>query len=223
MMFSGSGATHDSCSQQPNSAVLRASAAACTSRQLQPLPSSGSYLLATGTGSLSPAKPSHVMLPQALKLPQPPHILTSFGALSLKNLPAHKQCPARAALGWAYQRCLLLPRLCDHFWDLQLGMGRARGECPAQLHGGLPPASSGQQHWGPAAERGSFLLPMVIPGLQASSGEGWGATGSVTCRKTNAVRRSCSLQATHGGTELMRWATPIGFRMATASKSSCLL
>lgn len=87
MMFSGSGVADDSCSQQSNSTRLQAYAAACTSQQLQKLPNSGGYLLDAGMGSLSPVKPSHLTLPQALKLPQPPHILTSFGALSLRNPP----------------------------------------------------------------------------------------------------------------------------------------
>ena len=129
-MFSGSEATDDSCSQQSNSTVLQAYAAACTSRQLQPLPSSGGYLLDTGTGPISPVKPSCLALPQALQLPQPPHVLTSFGALSL------------------------------------------------------------------------------------SSGENWGAAGScLTCRKVNVVRRSRSLQATHGGTELVRRVAPMHWQV----------
>lgn len=85
MTFSGSGATDDSCSHQCNSTVLQAYAAARTSRQLQLLPYSGSYLLDAGVGSLFPVKPAYLTPPQALKLPQCPHVSISFGALSLRN------------------------------------------------------------------------------------------------------------------------------------------
>lgn len=85
MTFSGSGATDDSCSHQCNSTVLQAYTAARTSRQLQLLPYSGSYLLDAGMGSLFPVKPAHLTPPQALKLPQRPHVSINFGALSLRN------------------------------------------------------------------------------------------------------------------------------------------
>lgn len=142
-MFSGSGATDDFCSQQSNSTALQAYAAACISQQLQPLPNSGGYLLDVGTGSLSPVKPSHLILLQALEFPQPPPILTNFGALSVRSPPEHKQCPARAPPSWACPRCLLLlssaiiSELCSGAW------GRQGQEDPAQLRSGcLRPAQA---------------------------------------------------------------------------------
>ena len=120
---------------------------------------------------------------------------------------------------------LAAPQLCNRFWALQLGMGKTR----AQRHSGLPPASSGQQLSGPAAERGSTLLPTpatFIPGLQVSSEEGLGGCREPylqknECRKEKLQPPSHSQRDTIS--EVVRYHALIGLGMATAPKSSCLL
>lgn len=68
----------------------------------------------TQAQALSPEKPSHLTLPQALKMPQPPRVLTKFGALF----------PRTCTPSWACPGCWLSPALCS-LWDLLLGMGKA--------------------------------------------------------------------------------------------------
>lgn len=115
-------ATDDSCSQQSNSTVLQAYAAVCLSQQLQPLPSSGGYLLDTGTGSLGETiSLDTATSPEAAS----PSCLDQVWNIVSKNL--HPQ------LGNAL--CAGSPQLCAGSWDLLLGMGKARPgvPCTAEL------------------------------------------------------------------------------------------
>lgn len=136
----------------------------------------------------SPEKPSHLTLPQALKLPQPLHILTNFGALFPRTRPAHT-LPEHHRLGMPWALALhssaLSPGLCCWVW------GRQAQECPAQLHwecsGHFRPTAFGLCY-----RAGQHQLPApagFIPGFQASSpNQGkTGAAGNLTCRKMNFI------------------------------------
>lgn len=113
-----SGATDDSCSQQSNSTMLQAYAAVCLSQQLQPVPSSGGYLLDTGTASLSRETIS-------LDTATSPEAASASSYFDQVWSTASKNLQPWLGMPW-----VLAPQFCTRYQDLLLGMGKARPGVP---------------------------------------------------------------------------------------------
>lgn len=156
-----------------------------------------------------PEKPSHLTLPQALKLPQPPHILTKFGAL----------IPGTCSPGWA----LALP---SSVLALLLGMGKARPgvPCTAGLEMLWPLHTNSL--WTPLWSRAApppcaCRLHPWIASQQSKPGKDWG------CRKPYLQKNECSMKKPQPQIHLERDRisgnscshAPIGLEMTKPSKS----
>lgn len=177
-----SGATDDSCSQQSNSTVLQAYA----------YPNSCSHfpaLVATcWTQAQTPEKSSHLTLPQALKLPRPPHVLTKFGA----------RFPRNCTPGWACPECWLCPALHSLLGSAAgYGENKARSALHTCTRNAL--ATSGQQPLDPAAEQGS-ISSLCLPSSSLDCKPAVQTREILGLReplpKMNVVWRSHSLQST---------------------------
>lgn len=162
----------------------------------------------------SPEKPSHLTLPRALKLPQPPDILTKFGTLFLRT------CTPSWAMPWVLPlpRSVLAPGMCCWVW------GRQGQECPAQLHW----KCSGhfrRTAFGPCCGAGQHQLPVpagFILGLQANS-PNQGKTGDVGNLTKNEDIMKKPQPPLHLERDRIRGNScshaPIGLGMAKPSKS----